>query len=234
MALAIGAGGWRLGLFAFLALLFMLLGNVWTAAMYSIYLMIASVVTAFLLGAAIGIWAANNDRVSSIVRADQRYAADDAAVRLPHSHRHAVQDRRLLGHAGHHLLRHRAGDPLHGIRVAHGADPCGGGGARHRLQRAADPVAGALPIAVPQVMLGLNQTIMLGFTMLVIAALVGTRDLGQMVFGSMTSANFGVAVIAGGSIALMAMVCDRIFQALQRPAGEAAWADPEGLARISA
>jgi glycine betaine/proline transport system permease protein len=71
-----------------------------------------------------------------------------------------------------------------------------------------------LPIALPQIMLGLNQTIMLGITMLVIAALVGTRDLGQMVFGSMTMANFGMGVIAGGSIALMAMVSDRVFQAL--------------------
>jgi glycine betaine/proline transport system permease protein len=48
----------------------------------------------------------------------------------------------------------------------------------------------------------------------VIAALVGTRDLGQMVFGSMTMANFGMGVIAGGSIALMAMLSDRVFQAL--------------------
>jgi glycine betaine/proline transport system permease protein len=67
---------------------------------------------------------------------------------------------------------------------------------------------------LPQIMLGLNQTIMLGITMLVIAALVGTRDLGQMVFGSMTMANFGMGVIAGGSIALMAMLSDRVFQAL--------------------
>jgi ABC-type proline/glycine betaine transport system permease subunit len=35
-----------------------------------------------------------------------------------------------------------------------------------------------------------------------------------MVFGSMTSANFGMGVIAGGSIALMAMLSDRVFQAL--------------------
>ena len=54
---------------------------------------------------------------------------------------------------------------------------------------------------------------MLGITMLVIAALVGTRDLGQMVFGWMTSANFGMGVIAGCSL-LMAMLSDRVFQAL--------------------
>jgi glycine betaine/proline transport system permease protein len=63
-------------------------------------------------------------------------------------------------------------------------------------------------------MLGLNQTIMFAFAMLVITALVGTRDLGQMVFGSMTSADFGMGVIAGGSIALLAMVTDRTLQAL--------------------
>jgi glycine betaine/proline transport system permease protein len=71
-----------------------------------------------------------------------------------------------------------------------------------------------LPLALPQVMLGLNQTIMFAFAMLVITALVGTRDLGQMVFGSMTMADFGMGVIAGGAIALLAMVTDRTLQAL--------------------
>jgi len=213
-ALAIGAGGWRLGLFAFLALLFMLIGNAWDAAMYSIYLMIASVVLAFLLGAAVGIWAANNDRVSSIVAPinDTLQTLPQFVYLIPIIMLFKIGDfsamLAIISYAIVPAVRYME----YGLRTvpAHVVEAARSIGCTERqiLWQV------RLPIAVPQVMLGLNQTIMLGFTMLVIAALVGTRDLGQMVFGSMTSANFGVAVIAGGSIALMAMVCDRIFQGL--------------------
>jgi glycine betaine/proline transport system permease protein len=214
VALAVGAGGWRLGLFAFLSLLFMLLGNVWTAAMYSIYLMIASVVFAFLLGGAIGIWASNNDRVSSIVAPinDTLQTMPQFVYLIPIVMLFKIGDfsamLAIISYAIVPAIRYTE----YGLRAvpAHVVEAARAIGCTERqiLWQV------KLPIAVPQIMLGLNQTIMLGFTMLVIAALVGTRDLGQEVFGSMTSANFGAAVIAGGSIALMAMVCDRIFQAL--------------------
>jgi glycine betaine/proline transport system permease protein len=52
--------------------------------------------------------------------------------------------------------------------------------------------------------------------LLVIAALVGTNGLGQLVYEGVTKANFGWGVVAGGSIALIAMVTDRILQAWSR------------------
>ena len=54
---------------------------------------------------------------------------------------------------------------------------------------------------------------MFGLAMLVIAALVGTNGLGQLVYEGVTKANFGWGVVAGGSIALIAMLTDRILQA---------------------
>ena len=70
-----------------------------------------------------------------------------------------------------------------------------------------------MPLALPEIMLGLNQTIMFGLAMLVIAALVGTQGLGQLVYEGVTKANFGWGVISGGGIALIAMITDRIIQA---------------------
>jgi glycine betaine/proline transport system permease protein len=69
-----------------------------------------------------------------------------------------------------------------------------------------------LPLALPEIMLGLNQTIMLGLAMLVIAALVGTRGLGQMIYIALTAADFGKGAIAGISISLIAIITDRILQ----------------------
>ena len=69
-----------------------------------------------------------------------------------------------------------------------------------------------LPLALPEIMLGLNQTVMFGLAMLVITALVGTSGLGALVYQSLTQANFGAGVIAGGSITLIAMTIDRMCQ----------------------
>ena len=73
-----------------------------------------------------------------------------------------------------------------------------------------------LPLALPVVMLGLNQTIMAALSMLVIAAMVGTRELGQLVYVALGKADAGSASFRGLSIALVAMISDRIIQARYR------------------
>ena len=70
-----------------------------------------------------------------------------------------------------------------------------------------------IPLALPVIMLGLNQTIMAALSMLAIAALVGTSDLGQQVYIALGKADAGQGLIAGLSIALVAMISDRIIQA---------------------
>jgi glycine betaine/proline transport system permease protein len=73
------------------------------------------------------------------------------------------------------------------------------------------------------VMLGLNQTIMAGLSMLAIAAMVGTKDLGQQVYIALGKADAGLGLIAGLSIALVAMISDRIIRAwCERRQGPAA------------
>jgi glycine betaine/proline transport system permease protein len=75
-----------------------------------------------------------------------------------------------------------------------------------------------LPLALPEILLGLNQTIMLALSMLVITALVGTRDLGQEVYIALTKADSGRGIIAGLSIAFIAIIADRILSASARHA----------------
>lgn len=75
-----------------------------------------------------------------------------------------------------------------------------------------------LPLAAPQLMLGLNQTIMYGIAMLVIAALVGTNGLGQRVYIGLSNGDFGTGMIAGIGMAIIAMIADRITQAFSRKA----------------
>ncbi|MCF8105654.1 MAG: proline/glycine betaine ABC transporter permease [Desulfohalobiaceae bacterium] len=71
-----------------------------------------------------------------------------------------------------------------------------------------------VPLALPTIMAGLNQTIMLSLSMVVIAALIGAGGLGVPVFQGLNSLQVGLAGIGGISIVLMAMVLDRITQSL--------------------
>ena len=69
-----------------------------------------------------------------------------------------------------------------------------------------------IPLALPTIMAGLNQTIMLSLSMVVIAALIGAGGLGTPVFRGLNSLNVGQAAIGGLGIVLLAIVLDRITQ----------------------
>ncbi|RFC68639.1 MULTISPECIES: ABC transporter permease [Mesorhizobium] len=70
-----------------------------------------------------------------------------------------------------------------------------------------------LKLALPDIMLGINQTIMFALSMLVITALVGTRDLGQEVYIALTKADTGRGLVAGLAVAFIAIIADRLIAA---------------------
>jgi glycine betaine/proline transport system permease protein len=70
-----------------------------------------------------------------------------------------------------------------------------------------------LRLALPEIMLGINQTIMFALSMLVITALVGTRDLGQEVYIALTKADTGRGLVAGLAVAFIAIIADRLIAA---------------------
>ena len=57
-------------------------------------------------------------------------------------------------------------------------------------------------------MLGVNQTIMMALSMLVITALVGTRELGQEVYIALTKADTGRGIVAGVCVAFIAIIAE--------------------------
>ena len=68
------------------------------------------------------------------------------------------------------------------------------------------------PYAMPTILLGLNQTILYAFAMLVIAALIGTTGLGQSIFLALGKADVGLGIAAGTAMAILALVADRLVQ----------------------
>ncbi|MFH1135365.1 MAG: proline/glycine betaine ABC transporter permease [Pseudomonadota bacterium] len=73
-----------------------------------------------------------------------------------------------------------------------------------------------IPMAMPTILAGLNQTIMMALSMVVIAALIGAGGLGAPVILGLNTLDIGTAAIGGLSIVLMAMLLDRITQSAAR------------------
>ena len=71
-----------------------------------------------------------------------------------------------------------------------------------------------IPLAMPTIMAGLNQTMMMALSMVVIAALIGAGGLGAPVVLGLNTLDIGLATIGGLSIVLVAIVLDRITQAV--------------------
>jgi glycine betaine/proline transport system permease protein len=68
------------------------------------------------------------------------------------------------------------------------------------------------PLALPSIMAGLNQTIMMSLSMVVIAAMIGADGLGNPVVQGLNTLEIGMATTGGLSIVLLAMVLDRVTQ----------------------
>ena len=70
-----------------------------------------------------------------------------------------------------------------------------------------------LPIALPEIMLGVNQTIMMALAMTAITALIGGSDLGQEIYRALPTSDAGRGVMAGLGIATIGIIGDRLIGA---------------------
>lgn len=74
-----------------------------------------------------------------------------------------------------------------------------------------------LPLAMPNIMAGINQALMLSLSMVVIASMIAVGGLGQMVLRGIGRLDMGLATIGGLGIVLLAIVLDRITQGMGQP-----------------
>ncbi|MES2259456.1 MAG: glycine betaine/L-proline ABC transporter permease ProW [Pseudomonadota bacterium] len=74
-----------------------------------------------------------------------------------------------------------------------------------------------LPLAMPTIMAGVNQALMLSLSMVVIASMIAVEGLGQMVLRGIGRLDMGLATVGGLGIVLMAIVLDRMTQSVGQP-----------------
>lgn len=181
--------------------------------MISVYLCGISVVIASAIGLPIGIWAARRERVHEIVQVviDTLQTLPSFVYLIPVVMLFRVGDFSAMIAIVAYALVPTIRYTDHGIRQVPAplieAARAFGCTRRQILWRV------QLPIALPEIMLGINQTIMMALAMLVITALVGTRDLGQEVYIALTKADTGRGVVAGVCVAFIAIIADRLISA---------------------
>lgn len=210
--------GWRLGgfklglLVGVLAFLIAATGQ-WEKAMITVYLCGISVIVASLIGIPIAIVAAERDRLWRWVQVfiDTLQTLPSFVYLMPAVMLFRVGDFTamiaVVAYAISPAIRYT-------VLGLHKVDP--------RLIEAGTAMGCTrwqlltrikLKLALPEIMLGLNQTIMFALSMLVITALVGTRDLGQEVYIALTKADTGRGIVAGLAIAFIAIIADRLISA---------------------
>ena len=197
---------------------FVIVVGLWDFAVYTIYLCASAVIVAMILGVPIGVLAASDQRAGRAIGLviDTLQTLPSFVYLIPVVMLFRVGDFTAFIAIVLYALAPAVRYTWHGIR-----------GLDQQVIEAAT-VAGCtrrqlllrvkLPLALPEILLGLNQTIMLALSMLVITALVGTRDLGQEVYISLTKADIGRGLVAGLAIASLAIVSDRLIGAAARGA----------------
>ncbi|HKI65588.1 MAG TPA: ABC transporter permease subunit [Burkholderiales bacterium] len=209
-------GGWRLALLTGSLTLFMAVTGLWDKSMVTVYLCGLSVVIAALIGIPIGILGARNDRAHRIIQAviDTLQTLPSFVYLMPVVMLFRVGDFAAMIAVVLYAVTPAIRYTDHGIRkvpnemieaaLVSGCTP------RQMLWKV------QLKIALPEIMLGINQTIMMALSMLVITALVGTRELGQEVYIALTKADTGRGIVAGLCVAFIAIISDRLIGAWSR------------------
>ena len=212
------AGGWRLAALCGVLSGLIVVSGLWPKAMVTVYLCGASVILATLIGVPLGVMAALNKRAGAIIGVFidtlQTLPSFVYLIRVVMLFR--MGDFTAMIAIVLYALAPAVRYGAHGIRninpdlieagIVSGCTP-------RQLLRLV-----RLPLALPEILLGINQTIMLALSMLVITALVGTRDLGQEVYIALTKADTGRGLVAGLAIASIAIIADRLINASARGA----------------
>lgn len=77
-----------------------------------------------------------------------------------------------------------------------------------------------LPLAKPTIMAGINQTVLLALSMVVIASMIGAPGLGERVINALQRAQVGPGFVAGFALVVLAIILDRVMQGFNKAKNE--------------
>jgi glycine betaine/proline transport system permease protein len=213
-ALALLAKGWKLALGSLVGFVVIAGVDQWDNAMDTLALVLLSAVLALVVAIPLGIWAARNDRVSAVVRPILDFMQTMPAFVYLIPTVVIFLTGPVPGIIATIIFAMAPGVRFTelGIRQvdkevveagqAFGSTP---GRILRQIQ---------LPLALPTIMAGVNQVIMLSLSMVVIAGMVGAGGLGNDVVAALQRVNVALGFEAGLAVVILAMFLDRVTSAL--------------------
>ncbi|MGO1297006.1 MAG: glycine betaine/L-proline ABC transporter permease ProW [Vibrio sp.] len=206
--------GRRLGIASLVSLVVIGLIGAWGEAMVTLSLVMTSVFFCLLIGLPMGIWLARSDKAAKVVRPilDAMQTTPAFVYLVPIVMLFGIGNvpgvvvtiifalppivrLTILG------IQHVPEDLIEAGH-AFGASP------KQMLYRI------QLPLAMPTIMAGVNQTLMLSLSMVVIASMIAVGGLGQMVLRGIGRLDMGLASVGGLGIVILAILLDRITQSV--------------------
>ncbi len=203
-----------IAVFTILGLLLLTWMGYWEETMQTLALVLASTFVSLLIGIPLGIWAARSERVNKILRPILDF----------------MQTMPAFVYLIPAILFFNVGD-VPGViaTVVFSLPPAvrltslGIRGVPKEVVEAAQSFGSTrkqllykvqIPLAMPTILAGLNQVIMLSLSMVVIASMVGADGLGQVVYQGVTQARVGLGFESGLGIVILAIILDRTTQAI--------------------
>jgi glycine betaine/proline transport system permease protein len=204
----------KLALGTFVSFLVIGFIGAWEASMITLALVITAVLFSILIGLPLGIWSAKSDTVDRVIR-----PILDAMQTTP-AFVYLIPIVMLFGIGnvpGVIVTIIFALPPL--IRLTNlgirqvpedliEASRSFGASSSQMLWRV------QIPVAMPTIMAGINQTLMLALSMVVIASMIAVGGLGQMVLRGIGRLDIGLAAVGGLGIVLLAVILDRLTQSM--------------------
>jgi glycine betaine/proline transport system permease protein len=204
--------GWAFGLFVALALMLIVVTGFWPQTMVTLALTLSATLISLLFGIPLGIWCARNNHVNASVRPvlDFMQTMPAFVYLIPAAMLFGLG--RVPGTIATVIF---AMPPVVrltslGIRQVSSEQVEAGNAFGCTATQLLFKVQ--LPIALPTIMAGVNQTIMMALSMVIIASMVGAGGLGNDVLASIQRLDIGLGFESGLAVVLLAIILDRLTE----------------------
>lgn len=217
VALGLWRIGFRFALFTTVAFVLIVMTGFWEQTVVTLGLTFSATLISLLIGIPLGIWAAKSERVSTIIRPilDFMQTMPAFVYLIPAAMLFGLG--RVPGIIATVIFAMPPAVRLTslGIRQVNKeiveAGQSFGCNSRQLLFKV------QLPNAMPSIMAGVNQTIMMALSMVIIASMVGAGGLGNDVLASIQRLDIGLGFESGMAVVLLAIILDRITESFGTP-----------------
>lgn len=231
IALFVGLGLWRIGIrfavFTAVAFILIVMTGFWEQTVVTLGLTFSSTLISLLLGIPLGIWAARSERVATIIRPilDFMQTMPAFVYLIPAAMLFGLG--RVPGIIATVIFAMPPAVRLTSLGIRQVNKEIVEAGQSFGCTNSQLLLKVQLPNAMPSIMAGVNQTIMMALSMVIIASMVGAGGLGNDVLASIQRLDIGLGFESGMAVVLLAIILDRITESFgtKQPAkrGVFAW-----------